>query len=113
MVRWFLMRPITRLAERLRRLRMGHEDTESRADHSDLSLFSPLAREVATITESLMEARAAAATEARLREAGENLWTAERLAVHMSEKLGSSRIFRGIESGTLHPREEGQGNRSA
>jgi trehalose 6-phosphate synthase len=58
-----------------------------------LSLFSPLAREVATITESLIEARAAAAAEARLREAGENLWTAERLAVHVREKLGSSRIF--------------------
>ncbi|HEY1987511.1 MAG TPA: trehalose-6-phosphate synthase [Terracidiphilus sp.] len=90
MVRWFLMRPITRLAERLRRLRMGHADDES---GPDLSLFSPLAREVETITESLMEARAAAATEARLREAGENMWTAERLAVHVRERLGSSRIF--------------------
>jgi alpha,alpha-trehalose-phosphate synthase [UDP-forming] len=93
MVRWFLMRPIVRLAERLRRLRMGHDDDDSEVNPSDLSLFSPLAREVATITESLMEARAAAAAEARLREAGENLWTAERLAVHVREKLGQSRIF--------------------
>ena len=45
------------------------------------------------IAESLLEARAAAAAEARLREAGENLWTAERLAVHVREQLGSSRIF--------------------
>jgi alpha,alpha-trehalose-phosphate synthase [UDP-forming] len=93
MVRWFLMRPITRLAERLRRLRMGHADDESGVNSADLSLFSPLAKEVATITESLLEARAAAAAEARLREAGENIWTAERLAVHVREKLGSSRIF--------------------
>jgi len=93
MVRWFLMRPIVHLAERLRRLRMGHDDDDSQVNPSDLSLFSPLAREVATITESLLEARAAAAAEARLREAGENLWTAERLAVHVREKLGSSRIF--------------------
>ncbi len=93
MVRWFLMRPITRLAERLRHLRMGHADDVSGVNHADLSLFSPLAREVETITESLLEARAAAAAEARLREAGENLWTAERLAVHVREKLGSSRIF--------------------
>ena len=93
MVRWFLMRPILGLAERLRRLRMGHEDNGADVNASDLSLFSPLAREVATITESLLEARAAAAAEARLREAGENLWTAERLAVHVKEKLGSSRIF--------------------
>jgi len=93
MVRWFLMRPIIRLAERLRRVRMGHEPDDTGVSPSDLSLFSPLAREVATITESLLEARAAAAAEARLREAGENLWTAERLAVHVREKLGSSRIF--------------------
>jgi alpha,alpha-trehalose-phosphate synthase [UDP-forming] len=93
MVRWFLMRPILRLAERLRRLRMGHDDDGTDVSSGDLSLFSPLAREVATITESLQEARAAAAAEARLRDAGENLWTAERLAVHVKEKLGSSRIF--------------------
>jgi trehalose 6-phosphate synthase len=93
MVRWFLMRPITRLAERLRRLRMGHLDDDSGVNSGDLSLFSPLAREVETITESLLEARAAAAAEARLREAGENLWTAERLTVHVRERLGSSRIF--------------------
>ena len=40
-----------------------------------------------------MAARAAAEAEARLRDAGENLWTAERLAVHMREHAGSSRIF--------------------
>jgi alpha,alpha-trehalose-phosphate synthase [UDP-forming] len=93
MVRWFLMRPMTKLAERLRRLRMGHLDDDSGVNSADLSLFSPLAREVETITESLLEARAAAAAEARLREAGENLWTAERLTVHVRERLGSSRIF--------------------
>jgi trehalose 6-phosphate synthase len=45
------------------------------------------------MAESLMGARAAAAAEARLRDAGENLWTAERLAVHMRDRNGSSRIF--------------------
>jgi alpha,alpha-trehalose-phosphate synthase [UDP-forming] len=93
MSRWFLMRPITRLAERLRRLRMGHADDPAGVSEADFNLFSPLAKEVETITESLMEARAAAAAEARLRAAGENLWTAERLSFHVREKLGSSRIF--------------------
>jgi alpha,alpha-trehalose-phosphate synthase [UDP-forming] len=93
MVQSFVMRPMTRLADRLRRLRMGHADDDSGAARGDLSLFTPLAREVETITESLIEARAAAANEARLRDAGENHWTAERLAVHVREKLGSSRIF--------------------
>jgi alpha,alpha-trehalose-phosphate synthase [UDP-forming] len=86
MVRWFLMRPITRVVERLRRLHTG-------TNEADLGLFSSLAREVETITESLIEARAAAAAEARLREAGENLWTAERLTVHVRQRTGSSRIF--------------------
>ncbi len=91
MVRWFLMRPMTRVAERLRRLRIGHGDEP--ADDRELSMFTPLAREVETMAESLVAARAAAESEARLRVAGESLWTAERLAVHMRERTGSSRIF--------------------
>ena len=92
-VRWFLMKPITRIAERLRRLRMGHDDGVADESAAELSFFAPLAREVETMAESLIEARAAAASEARLRDAGEHLWTAERLAVHMRERSGSSRIF--------------------
>jgi trehalose 6-phosphate synthase len=45
------------------------------------------------MAESLIAARAAAQTEARLRDAGEHQWTAERLAVHVRERFGSSRIF--------------------
>lgn len=93
MVRWFLMKPISRIAERLRGLRMGHTETGADGSAVELSFFAPLAREVETMAESLIEARAAAASEARLRDAGEHLWTAERLAVHMRERSGSSRIF--------------------
>jgi len=93
MVRWFLMRPMIRVAERLRRLRMGQSNDSTDASLAELSLFTPLAREVETMAESLMEARAAAETEARLRDAGEHQWTAERLAVHIRERFGSSRIF--------------------
>lgn len=93
MVRWFLLRPMTRVAERLRRLRTGHGEKSSASGVLELSLFPPLAREVETMAESLKAARAAAAAEARLREAGENLWTAERLTVHMRNRAGSSRIF--------------------
>jgi alpha,alpha-trehalose-phosphate synthase [UDP-forming] len=94
MVRWLLMRPMTRVAERLRRLRIGHGDEPPDAGaRKELNIFNPLAREVETLAESLVAARAAAEAEARLRVAGENLWTAERLAVHMRERTGSSRIF--------------------
>jgi trehalose 6-phosphate synthase len=93
MVRWFLMRPMTRIAERLRRLRSGHLDEPEGKGAGDFSIFTPLAREVETLTESLMAARAAAEAEARLRSAGDNVWTAQRLSVHMREQSGSSRIF--------------------
>jgi len=93
MVRWFLMRPMMRVADRLRRLRMGQTDDLPDEGLAELSLFTPLAREVESMVESLTEARASAETEARLRDAGEHLWTAERLAVHIRERFGSSRIF--------------------
>ncbi len=93
MVRWFLLRPMSRAAERMRHLRTGHAERSGDAEVPELALFSPLAREMETMAASLRAARAAAAAEARLREAGENLWTAERLAVHMRNRAGSSRIF--------------------
>ena len=93
MVRWFLMKPMARVAERMRRLRMGHIDDVGSDSTAELSIFAPLAREVETMAESLIEARAAAASEARLREEGAHIWTAERLAVNMRERAGSSRIF--------------------
>jgi len=93
MVRWFLMRPMIRVANRLRRLRMGQSDDLADESLEEMSLFTPLAREVESMAESLMEARAAAETEARLRDAGEHQWTAERLAVHIRERFGASKIF--------------------
>ena len=100
MIRWFLLRPMTQVVERLRRLRLkaAHPEKASAQGMTELgvhelSLFRPLAREMETMAKSLMAARAAAAAEARLREAGEHLWTAERLAVHIRDRHGSSRIF--------------------
>jgi trehalose-6-phosphate synthase len=93
MVSWSVTRPMARFAARLRRLRMGHDSVDPEENESELSIFRPLEREVETLAESLAEARAAAQTEARLRDAGEHMWTAERLAVHVRERFGSSRIF--------------------
>lgn len=97
MVRWFLTRPMARVVERLRRVRLGHarvgEEGDDHGNTAELNLFMPLAREVETMAESLIGARAAAAAEARLRDAGEHQWTAERLAVHVRDRSGSSRIF--------------------
>jgi alpha,alpha-trehalose-phosphate synthase [UDP-forming] len=100
MVSWFLFRPIEQVAEQLRRLRLKSmhpsksvEPNLSELRVADLKLFKPLAKEVETIAESLIAARTAAATEARLRDEGDHVWTAERLAVHMRRHSGSSSIF--------------------
>ena len=50
-------------------------------------------REVATLAESLSQARNAAENEARLREAGESMWTADRLAVQVQTRLDGGRLF--------------------
>jgi trehalose 6-phosphate synthase len=63
---------------------------------SSLSLneiFGPLAREVTNLVRSLDAARAAAHQEAKLRDASESRWTAERLRVSVQGKLQSSPLF--------------------
>jgi trehalose-6-phosphate synthase len=90
-VRWSITGPIARAAQWMRALRMGR--VTSRHQMPDLDLFKPLASEVVTLAQSLAQARSAAENEARLREAGENLWTAERLGVQVQARLQGGRLF--------------------
>src|SRR5271156_1130023 len=90
-IRWSITGPIARAAQWMRALRTGkirfHQDVP------DLAMFRPLAREVATMAESLNQARNAAENEARLREAGESMWTADRLSVQLRTRLEDSHLF--------------------
>ena len=90
-VRWSIAGPIARTAQWMRALRTGQ--APSRQSANDLDLFRPLVLEVAAFAESLNQARSAAETEAHLRESGESLWTADRLAVHVRKRLESGRLF--------------------
>ena len=90
-VRWSLTGPIARAALWMRTLRT--QRGSSRHAVPDLDMFQPLASEVATIAKNLNFARSAAETEARLRQAAESTWTAQRLAVHVRSKLGKNRMF--------------------
>jgi alpha,alpha-trehalose-phosphate synthase [UDP-forming] len=90
-VRWSIGGPIARAAQWIRALRTGR--ISSRQQMPDLDLFRPLAREVATLAESLSQARSAAENEARLREASESMWTADRLAVQVQTRLDGGRLF--------------------
>jgi trehalose 6-phosphate synthase len=90
-VRWSIAGPIARAAQWMRALRTGK--VSSRQQMPDLDLFRPLAWEVVTLAESLSQARSAAENEARLREASESMWTADRLAVQIQTRLQGSRLF--------------------
>ena len=52
MVRWFLLRPISRIAERLHWLRTGRAEKSPGTEFPDFGVFSPLAREVETMAEA-------------------------------------------------------------
>ncbi len=91
-VRWSIEGPIARTAHWMRALRTGRAPS-SRIGVPDLDLFRPLAREVATLAESLHTARSAADREARLRAEGQSQWTAERLTADLRTRLGVGRLF--------------------
>jgi alpha,alpha-trehalose-phosphate synthase [UDP-forming] len=91
-VRWSITGPIARTANWMKALRTGRAGS-ARIKLPDLEMFRPLAREVATFAESLNTARSAAELEARLRDTGESMWTADRLAVHVRGRLEDGRLF--------------------
>ncbi len=87
-VRWSILTPIVRTAQWMRSLRTGKT-----AENPKEEIVRPLVYEMEHMARSLQEARAAAATEARLRDTEATRWTAERLAVHVRSKLDHSRLF--------------------
>ena len=91
MVRWFLLLPIARATDWLSRLRQGKADIGDGS--KEFGYLAPIANEVTSLAENLKRARAAAETEARLRDAAEHVWTADRLAVHVRERLGNGKLF--------------------
>jgi trehalose-6-phosphate synthase len=91
LVRWVFKDSIARIASWMRSLRIGGAGSVP-SPEGDLFL-APVAHEAAQMAESLGAARAAANEEARLRDAGESTWTAERLRVHIRGKLEDSALF--------------------
>jgi len=90
-VRWSVTGPIALTARWMKELRT--RGGSARPAPLGTDLFKPLADEVTHMAHSLSAARAAAEKEASLRQAAENLWTAERLRVHVREKLRQSPLF--------------------
>ncbi|KKW30008.1 MAG: hypothetical protein UY74_C0056G0006, partial [Candidatus Kaiserbacteria bacterium GW2011_GWC2_52_8b] len=77
-VRWVVVKPLSRLAESVRRTRAGSSVSGVVTEHS--FFFQPLANEIYKLSKSLTQARSAASEEARMRlEKLDTPWTAERL----------------------------------
>jgi alpha,alpha-trehalose-phosphate synthase [UDP-forming] len=86
-----VVKPIARTAAWMRELRHGRNPGVSGLAGSDV--LKPLANEAHSFARSLAEARASAEQEARMREAAQSSWTAERLAVSLRTRLKGSRLF--------------------
>jgi len=90
-VRWSLGKPVQRMTKWLRDLRTGNASIAGEMPKEEI--FESLTTEVTHLATSLNTARAAAEEEARLREAGQSLWTPERLRIAVENKLNGSRLF--------------------
>ena len=90
-IRWSFEGTLVKTATWMRALRMGN--TPPAPSLSDKDIFKPLTQELTQFAKSLEAARAAAEEEARLREAAESLWTAERLRVHVQNRLQGNPLF--------------------
>ena len=86
-----LVEPVTRIEHWIKALRTGRHAIAP--SEEDMDFLRPVAREVAPLAESLLRARAAAETEARLRNTNESIWTAERLADRVRTELNGSSLF--------------------
>jgi trehalose-6-phosphate synthase len=84
-IRWTVLLPISRTAQWMKELRIGR--ISPRPSPPDGDFLGPFSQEVVNFARSLVEARASAEEEARLRETGESKWTAERLRACVQTKL--------------------------
>ena len=90
-VRWSVTRPMARIAEWTKQLKAGQPVAPP--PDADASLFGPLATEVTSLARTLARVRTAAEQEARLRLAGESLWTEERLKQFVEARFGHRPVF--------------------
>ena len=90
-IRWTIDGPITRVAAWMKDLRNGK--VAPFPYRMTKGFLGPLSAEAATLGQKLTEARAAAKEEAQLREAGDSLWTADRLRASIQKRLDGSSLF--------------------
>src|ERR1700722_13259843 len=90
-IRSTIVGPITRISQWMKDLRPGNAGPLPQPADGDF--LQPLTSEAASLGKSLAEARMAASEEARLREAGDTLWTPERLRAGVHKRLRGNSLF--------------------
>ncbi len=96
LVRWTFMRPLSRTAHWLRTMRTGGASGQKAPlglPRGQGEIFDQIHQEVTHLARDLTTARATAEEEARLRETGASVWTAERLRVSLQNKLNDMPLF--------------------
>ena len=96
LVKWTFMRPLKRTASWLRTMRTGRgHGVKAPPDlpQGQGEIFDQLHQEVTHLARDLNTARASAEEEARLRDTGASLWTAERLRVSLQDKLHGTQLY--------------------
>jgi alpha,alpha-trehalose-phosphate synthase [UDP-forming] len=91
LVRWIFTGPLTRTANWLRTLRTGQPNAAAAVPQGEI--LDQLHHEVTHLARDLSTARAAAESEARLRDTNASIWTAERLRVSLRNKLQNNPLF--------------------
>jgi len=89
-IRWTIVLPISRTAQWMKDIRRGRALPSPPGPKE--SFLAPFTNEVMNLTRSLADARSAAEEEARLRESGESVWTAERLRVSIQGKASQGSL---------------------
>lgn len=105
-VRFDILTPIERTAEWMRLQRAG----EARGAAPPVGgLLGPLTSEAAGLAKSLENARSAAEAEARLRHAGQSIWTPDRLKEHAKDRLrGRPMVVVANREPYIHVRRNGK-----
>lgn len=96
LVRWTFMQPLKRTAHWLRTLRTDGANAAKSPPalpQGQGEIFDQLHQEVTHLARDLNTARATAEEEARLRDSGASVWTAERLRVSLQDKLHGTPLF--------------------
>ncbi len=105
-VRRSVLHPMARTMQWIKAIRAGRDSAGT--IEPDDGIFSQLTHEVTTLARNLSDARASAELEARLRDQSDSIWTPERLAVHLKEKLNGRLVVIANREPYMH-RYKGRG----